>query len=80
MSTPLKQRTPKSSVFLGTDDSAGMGRKTWAAERLGTSSLLLLVGNYGEIFERNLTPLGLSHVASTNLGHRAVLLYAIPFR
>jgi general L-amino acid transport system substrate-binding protein len=39
------------------------------------------VGNYGEIYERNLTPIGLSRAGSVNdLWTRGGLIYAPPFR
>ncbi|MDQ7035074.1 MAG: hypothetical protein Q9P01_09625 [Anaerolineae bacterium] len=39
------------------------------------------VGNYGEIYERNLTPIGLARAGSVNdLWTRGGLIYAPPFR
>ena len=39
------------------------------------------VGNYGEIYERNLAPLGLSRDGSVNaLWNNGGLIYAPPFR
>lgn len=69
---------PEIKRFLGIDDGAGMGEKLglpkdWARQ------VIAAVGNYGEIFERNLTPLGLPRGVNKPWTQGG-LLYAIPFR
>ena len=53
-------------------------------EKLGLSKdwarqVIAAVGNYGEIFDRNLTPLGLPRGVNKPWTHGG-LLYAMPFR
>ena len=74
----FKTENPEIKRFLGTDDGAGMGEKLglpkdWARQ------VIAAVGNYGEIFERNLTPLGLPRGVNKPWTQGG-LLYAIPFR
>ena len=69
---------PEIKRFLGIDESGGMGEKLglskdWARQ------VIAAVGNYGEIFERNLTPLGLPRGVNKPWSQGG-LLYAMPFR
>lgn len=74
-----KSNNPEVRRLLGTDGNMG--------EKLGLSATFMVqaiaqVGNYGEIFERNVgpnTPLGLSR-GINNLWTKGGLMYAPPFR
>ena len=72
----LKTDNPEIKRFLG--DSGEMGKKLglpkdWAKQ------IIIAVGNYGEIFERNLTPIGLPRGVNKPWTQGG-LLYAMPFR
>ena len=74
----FETENPEIKRFLGTDDGTGMGGKLglpkdWARQ------VIAAVGNYGELFERNLTPLGLPRGVNKPWTQGG-LLYAIPFR
>jgi general L-amino acid transport system substrate-binding protein len=69
-------RNPEITSFLGTSDSLGL--------KLGlapdwTTQVLKSVGNYGDIYARNLEPLGLSRGLNVTW-QKGGLLYAMPFR
>ena len=75
---PENTENPEIKRFLGLDESAGMGKKLglskdWARQ------VIAAVGNYGEIFDRNLTPLGLPRGVNKPWTQGG-LLYAMPFR
>ncbi len=72
----LKSDNPEIKRFLG--DTGNIGEllglpKDWARQAIGA------VGHYGEIFERNLTPLGLPRGVNKPWTEGG-LLYAMPFR
>ncbi|MYG00458.1 amino acid ABC transporter substrate-binding protein, partial [Candidatus Poribacteria bacterium] len=72
----LKSNNPEIQRFLG--DTGDIGEllglpKDWARQAIGA------VGHYGEIFERNLTPLGLPRGVNKPWTEGG-LLYAMPFR
>ena len=72
----LKSANPEIQRFLG--ESGNIGEKLglpadWARQAIGA------VGHYGEIFERNLTPLGLPRGVNKPWTEGG-LLYAMPFR
>ena len=74
----FKTENPEIKRFLGLDGSGGMGEKLglskdWARQAIAA------VGNYGEIFDRNLTPLGLPRGVNKPWTQGG-LLYAMPFR
>ncbi|MGF1620535.1 MAG: amino acid ABC transporter substrate-binding protein [Rhodomicrobiaceae bacterium] len=69
---------PNIKRLLGTEDTMG--------EHLGLSNdwaynIIKAVGNYGELYERNITPLGLEREGSVNaLWNKGGILYAPPIR
>lgn len=72
----FKSGNPEIKRFLG--ETEGMGEKLglpndWARQ------VISAVGNYGEIFDRNLTPLGLPRGVNKQWSEGG-LLYAMPFR
>ena len=72
----LKSDNPEIQRFLG--DTGNIGEllglpSDWARHAIGA------VGHYGEIFERNLTPLGLPRGVNKPWTEGG-LLYAMPFR
>ncbi len=72
----MKTDNPEIKRFLG--DTGEMGKKLglpkdWAKQ------IIIAVGNYGEIFERNLTPIGLPRGVNKPWTQGG-LLYAMPFR
>ncbi len=72
----FKSDKPEIQRFLG--ESGNLGEKlglskTWARQ------IIAAVGNYGEIFERNLTPIGLPR-GINKPWTQGGLLYAMPFR
>ena len=72
----FKSKNPEIRRFLGeTGDMGGKLSlsKDWARQ------VIAAVGNYGEIFERNLTPFGLPRGVNTPWTQGG-LLYAMPFR
>ena len=74
--TTFETKNPEIKRFLGQTGDIG--------EKLGLSSdwarqIIANVGNYGEIFERNLTPLGLPRGVNKPWTQGG-LLYAMPFR
>lgn len=73
----LKSENPEIRRFLGLEGDLG--------QQLGLSNdfvvrIIRHVGNYGEIYERNLTPLGLVPRGVNDLWTRGGLLYSPPFR
>lgn len=69
---------PNVKRLLGTEDTMGahigLGND-WAA------NIVKAVGNYGEMYERNITPLGLAREGSVNaLWNKGGILYAPPIR
>ena len=76
MSAPFNPKTREIRRFLG--ETGDMGGKLdlsndWARQ------VIAAVGNYGEIFERNLTPIGLPRGVNQPWTQGG-LLYAMPFR
>ena len=75
----LESEDPSIQRFLGTND-------TIAGDYLGIpndfmQTVITQVGNYGEIYDRNLVPLGLSREGTVNdLWTNGGLLYSPPFR
>ena len=47
--------------------------------KIGRKQVIIAVGNYGEIFERNLTPIGLPRGVNKPWTQGG-LLYSMPFR
>ena len=72
----FESKNPEIQRFLGQTGDMGekLGlSKAWAGQ------IIAAVGNYGEIFERNLTPLGLPRGVNKQWTQGG-LLYAMPFR
>jgi general L-amino acid transport system substrate-binding protein len=75
----LKSKDPQIQRFLGV--SPGMGKALGLDEKWAYN-IIKQVGNYGEIFDRNVgpkTPLKLER-GLNDLWTRGGLMYAIPFR
>lgn len=76
----LKAKTDNPNIrrLLGTEDKMGENlglSSSWAADAVKA------VGNYGEMYERNITPLGLERKGSVNeLWSKGGVLYAPPLR
>jgi general L-amino acid transport system substrate-binding protein len=76
----LKAKTDNPNIrrLLGTEDKMGENlglSASWAADAVKA------VGNYGEMYERNITPLGLERKGSVNeLWSKGGVLYAPPLR
>lgn len=73
----LSTTSPEIRRFLGLEGDLG--------QQLGLSNdfvvrIIRHVGNYGEIYDRNLTPLGLTSRGLNDLWTRGGLLYSPPFR
>ncbi len=73
----LASENPEIRRFLGLEGDLG--------QQLGLSNdfvvrIIRHVGNYGEIYDRNLTPLGLTPRGLNDLWTRGGLLYSPPFR
>ena len=72
----FETKNPEIQRFLG--QSGDMGEKLGLSEAWA-SQIIAAVGNYSEIFERNLTPLGLPRGVNKPWTQGG-LLYAMPFR
>jgi len=71
--------SPAIQRLLGQNGNVGGGYFTLKADFM--VDVIKAVGNYGEIYERNLTPLGLTRAGSLNdLWTRGGILYSPPFR
>ena len=73
----MDSQDPVIQRLLGT--SGDMGQKlglsnAWAVQAIQT------VGNYGEIYDRNVVPIGLPRVGSNRLWTNGGLMYAMPLR
>jgi general L-amino acid transport system substrate-binding protein len=77
----MKSKNPGIQRFLGTDPDAGLG-KALGLDNDWVVRVIKKVGNYGEIFERNVGPktsLGLERGLNA-LWTEGGLQYAAPFR
>lgn len=72
----FKSDNPEIQRFLG--ESGDLGEKLGLSQTW-TRHIIAAVGNYGEIFERNLTPIGLPRGVNKPWTQGG-LLYAMPFR
>ncbi|MFQ6033327.1 MAG: amino acid ABC transporter substrate-binding protein [Candidatus Bipolaricaulia bacterium] len=70
---------PKIARLLG--DEGDLGQRAFGLDNRWCANVIKLVGNYGELYEKNLTPLGLKREGSPNaLWTNGGLLYSPPFR
>lgn len=70
---------PKIARLLG--DEKSFGSRAFGIDDRWCANIIAKIGNYGEIYDRHLTPLGLTREGSLNdLWTRGGILYSPPFR